>query len=261
MLNRRPTVKYVSMALAIAAAASGTAYGDTFQDGEFVTWNTLALGRALAPTVTQDFDAAFASSGDLMEIGIPGAAGYSIIFDSGQALETFFQGSGPGGQLTVDLLDPTTSSGGTFAVEIAGLTMTTAYDRAGFITGTSSVLLQNLTLTGLSGDEQWADGLTIGGLLAEADIVLGGGPLPNNKTSLDVVFGLVDDVNYAFDGGEVSTWADQHLLLPTTGGGTGGGSTSAPEIDPTGAMAGFTLLLGALGVLRARIGSSASREE
>jgi hypothetical protein len=257
MLNLKSTVKGVSIALAIAAAACGTAYADTFQDGEFVTWNTIALAGALAPTVEQDFDAAFASSSGLMEIGIPGAAGYSIIFDSGNALEAFFPGEGPSGRLTVDLLDPTQSSGGTFAAEIADLTMTTAYNRAGFIVGTSSVLLQNLTLTGLSGDEQWANGLSIGGALAEADTVLGGGPLPNNKTSLNAVFGLVDDINYAFDGGEVDSWADQHLLLPTSGGGTGGGTTTAPEIDPMGAMSGITLLLGALSVLRTRIGRNA----
>jgi hypothetical protein len=257
MLNRKSTIKGLSMALAIAAAACGTAYGDTFQDGEFVTWNTIALAGALAPTVEQDFDAALASSSGLMEIGIPGAAGYSIIFDSGNALEAFFPGEGPGGRLTADLLDPTQSSGGAFAAEIADLTMTTVYNRAGFIVGTSSVLLQNLTLTGLSGDEQWANGLSIGGVLAEADTVLGGGPLPNNKTSLNAVFGLVDDINYAFDGGEVDSWADQHLLLPTSGGGTGGGTTTAPEINPTGAMSGITLLLGALGVLRARIGRNA----
>jgi hypothetical protein len=261
MLNHKSTVASLSMALAIAAAASGAAYADTFQDGEFVTWNTLALAGAVGPKVIQDFDAAFASSGDLMEIGIHGAAGYSIIFDSGQALQAFFPGYGASGPLTTDLLDPTASPGGGFAADVADLTMTTAYNRAGFMVGTSSVLLQNLTLTGLTGDQLWANGLTIGGVLAEADIVLGGGPLPNNKTSLTAVFGLVDDINYAFDGGdEVSTWADQHLLMPTSGGGTGGGTTSAPEMDPTGAIGGMTLLFGALGVLRARIGSNASRE-
>ena len=31
------------------------------------------------------------------------------------------------------------------------------------------------------------------------------------------VFGLTSEIDYAFDGGEVSTWADQHLLLPTSG--------------------------------------------
>jgi hypothetical protein len=252
MSNLKSTVKGVSMALAIATAGYGTSYADTFQANEFVTWNQLALAGGLASTVIQDFDAAFASSGDLMEIGIPGAGGNSIIFDSGQALHAFFPGYGAAGALNIDLLDPTESSGGVFAAEVADLTMTTAYNRAGFIVGTSSVLLQNLTLTGLSGDELWANGLSIGQVLAEADTVLGGGPLPNNKTSLDAVYGLVSNIDYAFDGGEVSTWADQHLLLPSSGGGTGGGTTSAPEIDPTGAVTGFTLLLGALGVLRGR---------
>jgi hypothetical protein len=252
MSNLKSTVKGVSAALVIATAGYGTTYADTFQTNEFVTWNQLALAGGLASTVIGDFDAAFASSGDLMEIGIPGAGGNSIIFDSGQALQAFFPGYGAAGRLNIDLLDPTQSSGGVFAAEVADLTMTTAYNRAGFIVGTSSVLLQNLTLTGLSGDELWANGLSIGQVLAEADTVLGGGPLPNNKTSVNAVYGLVSNIDYAFDGGEVSTWADQHLLLPTSGGGTGGGSTSAPEIDPTGAVSGFTLLLGALGVLRGR---------
>jgi hypothetical protein len=37
---------------------------------------------------------------------------------------------------------------------------------------------------------------------------------------------------------------DGDELQPTSGGGTSGGTTSAPEIDPTGAMSGITLLLG-----------------
>ncbi len=39
---------------------------------------------------------------------------------------------------------------------------------------------------------------------------------------------------------------------PHRGGGGGGGLVSAPEIDPASAMAGLTLLMGGLAVLRGR---------
>jgi len=248
MLNRASMAKSLSTTLVVAAAACGSAYGDTFQNGEFVTWSQIALGGAIAPLVEQDFDAAFASSNGLMEIGIPGAAGYSIIFDNGNAASAFLPAIGGPGRLTADLLDPQVSPGGSYAGEVDALTINTAYNRAGFITGTSSVLLQNLTLTGFTGAEIWANGLTVGQALAVGDTVLGGGPLPNNKTSLLNVFDVLNNIDMAFDGGQVDAWADQHLEVPSSGGGT----TSAPEMDPTAAMSGMTLLLGALSVLRSR---------
>jgi hypothetical protein len=167
---------------------------------------------------------------------------------------TFLPATGAPGPLTVDLLDPAISSGGSYAGEVADLTLVTAFNRAGFFTGTSNVLLQNLVLTGLTGDELWANGLTVGGTLAVADQVLGGGPLPDNKTSLLAVFTVINDIDMAFQGGQsVSAWADQHLELPSTSGGTGGGSTNAaPEIDTRGTTSAMTLLVGALLVMRTR---------
>jgi hypothetical protein len=209
--------------------------------------SSLRPANVSTPLVEQDFDAAFAGSNGLMEIGIPGASGYSIIFDNGNAAAAFLPAIGGPGRLTADLLDPQVSPGGSYAVEVDALTINTAYNRAGFITGTSSVLLQNLTLTGFTGDELWANGLTVGQALAVGDTVLGGGPLPNNKTSLLNVFDVLNNIDMAFNGGQVDDWADQHLEMPS-----GGGTTSAPEMDPTAAMGGMTLLLGALSVLRSR---------
>jgi hypothetical protein len=252
-----------AVAALLAAMPHGQLRADTFQPGEFVSNNYVPLDAIdgeqtqFDKSLVQNFDSVYASSGGLMQIGIPGAAGNSIIFDNGPAVVTFESGTGPSGSLTTDLLDPVTSSGGVFAMDVAALEVTTAFDRAGIsqFKGTSNVLFQNLTLTGLSGDELWANGLSVEQVLAEANVVLGGGPLPNNKTNLTAVFGLVDEVDSSFNAGDgVSTWADAHLLLPTSGGGGGGGSgtMTAPEIDPAGAMSGLTLLAGALAILRAR---------
>jgi hypothetical protein len=251
-------------AMLIAALPHQQVRADTFQTGEFVSYSFIPLASRDGVTpnsqagasLEQNFDSVFASTGGLMEIGIPGSAGNSIIFDNGPAVVTFESGDAPAGRLTVDLLDPATSSGGTFAMDVAALEVTTAFDRAGVsaFKGTSNVLLQNLTLTGLIGDEQWANGLNIGQVLAESNVVLGGGPLPNNKTSLSAVFGLVDDIDNSFEAGDgVTAWGQQHLLLPASSGGSG--TITAPEIDPASAISGLTLLAGALAVLRARKGT------
>ena len=61
-----------------------------------------------------EFDSLFAPSNGLMEVGIPGAAGFSLIFDSAAAVITYLPANGTPGVLTADLLDPVvhTASGG-----------------------------------------------------------------------------------------------------------------------------------------------------
>jgi hypothetical protein len=251
-------------AATIVALPHGQAMADSFQPGEFATYIWSQLGsidnnygmptNPAGEAVLQYFDSVFAPSSDLMVIGTPGSAGKSIIFDSGQAVVSFLHDTGAAGALTSSLLDPLSSSGGELADEITALTVNTAFDAAGtpMFTGTSDVLLQNLTLTALTGDELWANGLSIGDVLAESNYVLGGGALPNNKTSYTAMAGLLINIDLSFSlGDNVSTWADQHLLMPTSNSG-GGGTASAPEIDPMGLSGGITLLLGGLAVVRAQ---------
>jgi hypothetical protein len=55
-------------------------------------------------------------------------------------------------------------------------------------------------------------------------------------------------VNESFNGGPAfASFDDQHLQFPPAT------KTAAPEIDPSSALSGMTLLLGVLAALRARV--------
>ena len=98
-------------ALAALSLAGLPAHATTFTDGEFVTFSQGDWGDDPAPgnisfSLEQNFDSVFGPLG-LIEVGIPGPAGFSMIFDgAADPIITYLPASGTPGPLTVDLLDP-----------------------------------------------------------------------------------------------------------------------------------------------------------
>jgi hypothetical protein len=64
------------------------------------------------------FDNVFAPKNDLLEVGIPGPTGYSITFDSTDAVIAYWPTNGTHGALTADLLAPVTSAAGALGGEV-----------------------------------------------------------------------------------------------------------------------------------------------
>jgi hypothetical protein len=240
-------------ALALFASAQPPALAQSsFTDNEFVTWSQVAWGDDptsgdISGLLEKDFNSIFASTNGLMQIGIPGTAGRSIIFDSADAIITYLPAGGTASFLTASLLDPVQTSSGVLGGEVATLTLNVAFNDAGLLKGTSNVLFGNLILTGFTDDLAFLNGMTVRGLLSEANTILGGGPTPGPTFSYSDFWVALNSVDMSFNGGPANmSFDDQHLQLPPTT------IVSAPEIDPSSAFGAMTLLLGALAVLRGR---------
>jgi hypothetical protein len=233
----------------LAAAGTGTAAAQTFQNNDFVTWSQVAWGGGESGVLAANFNSVFASTSDLMQIGIPGAAGYSIIWDDPANLVKYLPGTGAPGILTTDLLDPTESAAGSFGGEVATLTLNVAYSDAGVLKGNLDLPFGNLVLKGLGGDVAFANGLTVRQILADSNTVLGGGGLPSSQVTFLDFFGLINNIDMSFNGGPVSTFGQQNFVYPVTT------THGAPEMNASSAASALTLLLGGIAVLRRRGGA------
>jgi hypothetical protein len=209
-----------------------------------VAWGQPPTSGNLTAELQQDFNTVFASTNDLMEIGIHGSAGNSIIFDDPNDIINFLPAAGAPGVLTADLLDPATSASGSYGGEVATLTLNVAFSDAGPLKGNLKMPVGNLVLTGFTGDLTFANGLSVRQILNDADTVLGGGPEPKPSVTFQDTFTLANNIDMSFNGGTVSTFATQHFVYPVT--------TSAPEIDPAALGGAATLLIGGLAVVRGR---------
>jgi len=190
-------------ALAVLPLAALPARATTFSDGEFVTNeqeeygfvnNDPNLGLEDPPVDTfleNNFNSVFAPSG-LLEVGIPGTAGFSLIFDSADAIITYLpaEGVSVSGVLTADLLDPVRSASGFFGGEVVTATLNVAFSDAGLLAHPPGVALgdlvfQNLDLFaaqgasfGIGPEIAELDGSSVREVLSEADLLLGGAVSP-----------------------------------------------------------------------------------
>jgi hypothetical protein len=113
------------------------------------------------------------------------------------------------------------------------------FSAAGLLAHPQGVTFGNLVLTGLTGSLSPLNGLTVNELLVQEDLALGGAP--SDFDTLMDAFLLANEVDMAFNGGLVGTFADQNLEIP--------------EVSTTPLPAGLPLFatgLGALGLLSRR---------
>jgi hypothetical protein len=181
-----------------------------------------------------EYGAVYGSGGDLFVIGIA-SPGFFAEFTSGSHLGEFLPASGASGPLNTDLANPTTTSAGIFAGQVAGLKLNIDFSAAGLLPGTAGLNFGDLVLTGFSGSESSLNGLTVSQFLSLNDMALGGAATGFNITDLEIELA---ELNNAFDDGQPESFAQDHLVAP-------GSSVAAPEPP--------TLLLAVVGVLAAAI--------
>jgi len=208
-----------------------------WQNGQVITYtqNEWSSTTGQASVVQAHYDSIYAATNGLFVVGT--ASGFSMIFDSSTALLSYIPAIGTVGPLNSNLLDPTTSSSGAFGGEVVGLKLNIDFSDAGVTLGTSGIPFGNLILTNFSGTLSNLDGLTVRQFLGDLNTLLGGG---SSIDSIPDLYPISQNLNGSFDGGVVSTFAQDHLEAPTS---------SVPE-------SGSTLLFFGLGAAALGLGWS-----
>jgi hypothetical protein len=194
------------------ASASISIYTGTcaYQTGDFCTYSQGGWGGSPnggpGRILADNFATVYPTG---VEVGIPGAGGYSMQFTSSAAVGAYLPANSTAAVLNADLINPLTSSSGVFGGQILALQINVDFNNANIITGTkgnmSSLILTN---TGTS-----LDGQTVAQILAVSNTALGGGVMPSGFTPATLNT-LVANLDLSFDGCTPSEWAQTHLVHP-----------------------------------------------
>jgi hypothetical protein len=182
-----------------------------WQDGDAITYMQGAWGADPNPTnqaglLAANFSAVFGSE---VEIGVPGAAGYSIVFTNVIALLQFLPASGTPAPLTSDFGDPASTMAGAFAGHVMALRINVAFADAGLTAGTSPVPFGDFVLCNLP-EQPLLEGLSVRQFLAEAESTLGSGP---SLYSAATMSGVAAQLTSSFVAGIVQPFAVDHLAI------------------------------------------------
>jgi hypothetical protein len=180
-------------------------------NGDLITHTQSSWGSAPSPIADllfDNFNSVYLSSNGLLEVGIPGSAGFSIAFTNGGDVLNYLPATGAIGVLTSDLLDPSSSSSGAFGGEVVALKINVDYADSGLLPGATGLVSGNLTLCGLASTPS-LNGLLVRQFLGVANTVLGGG---SASVSLQDAHTVATELTLSFDGGTVSPFAQAHLV-------------------------------------------------
>jgi hypothetical protein len=176
--------------------------GCAWETGNLRTYTQFDWPESGSTLVSTNFLSVY---GGIFEVGIPGTAGFSIVFTTGANLLAFLPETGANGVLTSDLLNPTTSPAGAFGGNVVALKLNVDFSDRGIIAGTADVAFGDLLVCGVQG----VDGLSVRQVLGLANTHLGGGSTPISTNDLAAI--LVD-LNRAFLNTIPSTFAQNHLV-------------------------------------------------
>lgn len=183
--------------------------GCGWDPGDMVTYTQEAWGDATTiagGTLLGNYDTVYPSS--VVEVGIPGAAGFSMRFFDALAVLNYLPAVGLPGALTADLTDPMSSSSGVFGGNVLALRLNVDFSDASVISGTSSLRFGDLLLCDFP-TLPALNGTTVRSFLATANTLLGGG---SATYSINDLSPIASALNGAFDAGTVSTFAQDHLF-------------------------------------------------
>jgi hypothetical protein len=234
--TKAPILRLSLLVLGLSLFFVSAARADTWSAGAFTTYDQAEWGdptTAAGSLLGTYYGTVYASTGDVFQIG-NASTGFFAEFTGESHLDDFLPASGAVGPLNNDSANPTTTSAGIFAGEVAGLKLNIDFSAAGLLPGTSGLHFGDLVLTGMTGADAGLNGLTINQFLSLNDMALGGADTGFTITDLE---SQLARLNSAFDDGtQASSFAQDHLVAP-------GSSAAMPEPP--------TLLLAAVGVLAA----------
>jgi hypothetical protein len=186
------------------------AAGCGWHDGDLTTYTqTFWSDDATASTnLGNNYNTVYASTLGVVEVGIPGAGGFSMRFSDPSFVLAYLPASGTAAALDADVLNPTTTSSGVFGGDVLALQFNIDFSDSGFLAGSAGVAFGNLTVCGLTATPG-LNGLTVRQVRDQANLALGGGTASYDIPTLDpIVFNL----DAAFNGGAASLFAQAHLV-------------------------------------------------
>lgn len=213
-----------------------------FADGDMITfpqgsWGGNPTATNAAGLLLTNYNAVYASTFGLVEVGLPGMAGFSITFSNPTDLLTYLPALGPYGSLNSDYSNPSSTESGAFGGEVLALRLNVDFSDAGLTLGALGIPFGDLTLVNFSALPQ-LDGLSVRQFLGVVNTALGGGfSIPTTIAELAAV---TSGLNSSFAGGNVFPFAEDHLRF-----------TRSPTQVPEPATVGL-VLLGLLGLGRLR---------
>ena len=212
--------------MALTLACAGAAKADTFSTGQFVTYvqGDWAQGGVANSLLAADYNTVYASTSEVLIVGVVGVPGqFNMAFTGEDTVAGYLPFIGTPAALTASFTNPTSTGTGIFGGDVVALKLNVDFSSAGFLSGTSSIPFGDLVLTnfpGVTGSVTSLNGLTVSQFLLDvADPCLAGDACP---AGLDNVAMVTNELNSTFDRGTVSTFADDHLALPSS-------VTPAPE--------------------------------
>jgi hypothetical protein len=202
----------------LVAVFHNNAQATTFTNDDFTTYNQLGWGdegngSPGAVLVENYYDSVYASSSYVMEVGIHGTNGFSLVFTNPTDLVAYLPDPGNPGALDSDLLNPTSSSSGAFGGEVTALKLNIDFSDAGVLPGNLGIPFGDLVLTNFT-DQPQLNGLTVRQFSAVLNTLLGGGSY-GSYTTADIpnLYTIVSDMNSSFGGGVVQPFATEYLVV------------------------------------------------
>jgi hypothetical protein len=162
-------------------------------------WGAQPNGNNPGALLAANFSQVYPSG---VEVGIPGAGGFSMTFSSASAVNSYLPAGGKAGALTADLANPTSSSSGVFGGQVLALQLNVDFSSAG-------VTLATLAGAVYAESGMCMDGATVAQILAAANTALGGSSVTG--CTISDLNGLATNLNEAFDNGVLSGWGLIHL--------------------------------------------------
>jgi hypothetical protein len=185
--------------------------GCGWKAGEMITHTQVDWGdpSSSAGILLNDrYDFVYAATGGLLEIGLAGSAGFSILFTSASAVLDYQPAQGTIGPLNADLVDPTSSASGAFGGEVLALKVNVDFSDSGDTAGTSGLHFGDLTLCNFA-TLPALNGTHVRDFLAMTMTALGGG---STTYSINELFPVTEQLNAAFSNGAPNLFAEQQLF-------------------------------------------------
>jgi hypothetical protein len=212
---RHSVVAAVLLTLVVVAPTSAA---PIFAPGDFIThsqgtWGGSPTPGTAAALLIANYNTVYASTAGVLQVGIPGAAGFSIVFTDVDDVVLYLPASGSPGPLTSDRSNPTSTVAGAFGGEVTGLAINIDFADAGLTLGALGIPFGDLILANFS-TLPALNGLRVRDFFGEVESLLGGGP---GLYSIAQLFPITVELNFAFAGGTVAVFAEDHLRLPEPG--------------------------------------------